>query len=180
MGTGFGGGFSIDLGKWGKVFEIVSAITEATGQIYGGISESQAAEENRKRSEALAAAATERATYEAELKRREGRRLKGTQTARYAASGVQMGGSPLAVMAQTMADIEKDAMMIEKGGRVEAGGYRHEAQLYKMQGQQSLWGGIIKGGSSLLTSAAGWLRPKEKTTNSPSGWAKYNFPKTWI
>lgn len=157
--SGFG---NVDLGKLGKVIEIINTITETGGQISAGVSESQAAEENKERAEALAVATTRRSAYEAELKRREGRRLVSTQKTRYAKAGVQPEGSPLAVMAQTMTDIEKDAMMIEEEGRVEAGGYRHEASLYKRQATQSLWGGIAKGGGSLLTSAAGWLKPKNK------------------
>ena len=157
----------MNLGSLGKVVEIVGAMTRVGGQIYAGVSESQAAGENKRRAEELAAASTKRANYEAELKRAEGRRLVATQKVRYAKAGVQVGeGSPLAVMAQTMTDIEKDALMIEEGGRVEAGGYLSEARLYKKRAEQSLWGGVIKGGGSLLTSAAGWLKPKPYVSGS--------------
>jgi hypothetical protein len=155
---------NIDLGNWGKIIEIVGSLTNVGGQIYGGITESQAAEENKKRAQELAVAATDKAAYEAELKRSEGRRLIATQRAGYAKSGVQLAGSPLAVMSQTMSDIEKDALMIEKGGQVEAGGYQSEAKLYKKRATSELWGGIISGGGSLLTSAGSWLKPTKPLT----------------
>ena len=37
--SGFG---NVDLGRWGKVVEIVNTITQTGGQIYAGVSESQA------------------------------------------------------------------------------------------------------------------------------------------
>lgn len=153
---------NIDLGKWGKVIELVGALTNVGGQIYGGISESQAAEENKQRAKELAVAATDKAAYAAELKRAEGRRLVATQRAKYAKAGVQLSeGSPLAVMAQTMDAIEKDALMIEKGGQVEAGGYLSQARLYSKQASSDLWGGIVSGGGSLLTAAGSFLKPKK-------------------
>ncbi len=153
---------NIDLGKWGKVIELVGALTNVGGQIYGGVTESQAAEENKQRAKELAVAATDKAAYAAELKRAEGRRLVATQRAKYAKAGVQLSeGSPLAVMAQTMDAIEKDALMIERGGQVEAGGYQSEARLYAKRASSELWGGMIKGGGSLLTAGMDFLKPKK-------------------
>lgn len=173
---GIGSAVGAGAGGVGKLAQVIGTIAQVAGQITGGISEADAARENEKRSKLVAAAVLRRSEYEAELRRREGRRLRSKQQALFAKSGVEMAGTPLAIMDEAIAEAEMDALMIEEQGQVEAGGYLHEAKLYKKSAKQSTTGGFIKGGTTLLTSAGSWLRP---STNSKGVkiFSKQVFPK---
>ncbi len=57
------------------------------------------------------------AGIEAERHRDKIRRLKATQRASYAKSGVTMEGSPLEVLADTQAQADLDEMIIRHGGK---------------------------------------------------------------
>jgi len=91
------------------------------------------------------------AAYEAGLKRKEGEKILGRQRALFAKRGVTFEGSPLLLMEQTAADIEMDALMIERGGKVAGQRYQSEAVLSRMEGTAAKRAGYYGAGTTLLT-----------------------------
>ena len=137
-------GQGADTGTLGKIGGLFGTLEKAGGEIYGGISAGQ-------QGRAVARAYLKRAAYEADLRRREGKRLLGTQAAGYAASGVEPQGSPLLVMDETIRNAEADAQMIEKEGKA-------KSDWYKSAASGQLTAGLMEGGTTLLTRAGGLLK----------------------
>lgn len=158
-----------NAGTVGKIFEALGTVTEVGGTIYGGVSAEQ-------QSRVAAASVMRRAGYEAKLRRKEGKRLVGTQQARFAKSGVEPTGTPLEVMSESIREAEMDALMIEMQGK-------EEAKQYRETGRGEMISSLISGGSTLLTRAGGLLKDKKrKTTSTPPtkySWSNLNFPKAW-
>jgi hypothetical protein len=158
-----------NLGTVGKIAQMLGTVGEVGGTIYEGVSAEQ-------QSRVAAASVMRRAGYEAKLRRKEGKRLVGTQQTRYAKSGVEPTGTPLEVMSESIREAEMDALMIEMGGE-------EEARQYREAGRGQMMSSLISGGSTLLTRAGGLLKDKKrKTTSIPSTkypWSNLNFPKAW-
>ncbi len=140
----------VDTGKLGKWAEIIGTISEAGGQIAGGVSASE-------RSRSLAKSVMRRSVAEADLRRKKGRRLVSTQKAKYAASGVELVGSPLLVMDEAIQEAEADAAMIMLQGK-------EEAEAYKSAATGQFMEGLLSGGTTLLTRAGGLLKNTGKKT----------------
>lgn len=158
----------VDTGQLGKWTGIIGTVAEAGGQIAGGVSASE-------RSRSLAKAVMRRSVVEADLRRRKGGRLLSTQRARYAASGVEMMGSPLLVMDETIREAEADAAMIMLKGT-------EEAEAYKSAASGQFMEGLMAGGTTLLTRAGGLLKntgkktvPKQKRGYPGYPWAGLNL-----
>uniref|UniRef100_A0A6M3IJH7 Uncharacterized protein n=1 Tax=viral metagenome TaxID=1070528 RepID=A0A6M3IJH7_9ZZZZ len=112
------------------------------------LSEMQAEEERRK------------AGLEAEKQRKEARTFQAKQRALYGVSGVQMRGSPLAVLAETAGELELDRLRIIREGEFarsyqlsRASGQRLVAQAYKSKAESVGRGTSLSTVSTLLTSA---------------------------
>lgn len=140
---------------------IVSAVASGIGtgisvmgQIEQGRSQKKWGEYNAQVAERDAETARMNAEYEAGLKRKESERLLGRQRALYGKAGVTLEGSPLLLMAETAAESEMDALMIERGGKLQAQRYRSEATLSKMKGAAAQRAGYYGAGSTLLTGAS--------------------------
>jgi hypothetical protein len=95
------------------------------------------------------------AVYEEQRKRQEALRLRGTQEAGYAASGVTLEGSPLAVLEQTAVDSELDALSIRYGGAAKAQRSLAQARLDRYQASAARTQGYIEGGAQLLVCRRG-------------------------
>lgn len=93
--------------------------------------------------------------------RRRNRRLLGDQVVGFASSGVRIDvGTPLDVMAESVADGELDALTVRAGGQIKARDLNIQATLARKEGDQgfvnSLFGAgatILKGGSEISTLA---------------------------
>ena len=92
--------------------------------------------------EGHAEAARQSAAFEEVKQRREARRLKAAQRARYAKGGVVMTeGTPLRVLTETAAEAELDALAIRYAGEVKAKGYEAQAHISEMEADVSRWEG---------------------------------------
>lgn len=100
--------------------------------------------------------------------REEGNKLESTQRTNYAKSGVAVTGSPLAVMAETAAELELDALTIRYGGKLKsdaaeyagktkAAALRAEAEALSFGGAQAYNIGKINAGTSLIGGISKWL-----------------------
>ena len=96
-----------------STLKLGSTLVQAGGQLAGafgqaGVSDTQAALVKR------------RATIEEARTRKTGKRLMGTQRAKFAKAGVRVAGTPTEVISQTAADIELEALMIRSNAMQEA------------------------------------------------------------
>lgn len=126
----------------------------AYGAIQEGQSQSAWASYNAKLAERDAKIAEQNAKYAAGQKRRQTQRLLSRQRALYGKAGVTMEGSPLMVAQDTAAEGEMDALMIERGYKLEAQRYRAEKGLSRARGAAAKRQGYYKAGTTLLTSAS--------------------------
>jgi hypothetical protein len=89
-----------------------------------------------------------------EALRKQSDRLVGTQTAMVAASGVQMTGTPLQVLADTYFSTEMDAAMIRYAGDIEQVQKQSEAALARTEGGARAAALKYQAYGSLLTGAS--------------------------
>lgn len=98
---------------------------------------------------------------EEESLRKQSDRLEGTQRTMVAASGVQMTGSPLDVLAETYFSTNMDATMIQYAGDVEQVQKQSEAALARAEGgaraaglKYQAYGSLLSGGQKAATLMA--------------------------
>lgn len=117
------------------------------------------------------------AAYEAGQKRKEGRRLRARQLALYGKAGVSpQVGSPLQKMQETAIEVERDARLIEIGGRQrgtylesQAGLQRAQASATKRAGRTAFATTLIGGlGSAGLQYAS---YSQYKLPSAGAGWS---------
>ncbi|EIQ00857.1 hypothetical protein OpiT1DRAFT_05414 [Opitutaceae bacterium TAV1] len=91
------------------------------------------------------------ARIQANVQREQNARLMARQRAMLAKSGVVgTTGTPLLVQADQAVQGEMAAMDVERTGNIEAGRYRQQAVLDRMQGKSARRAGLLGAGSSLL------------------------------
>lgn len=78
----------------------------------------------------------------------------GDMRANYGASGIQLDGSALAILEESAATAELDALTIKHGANVRARAYEQEADLARYSGRQAKIGSYFGAGSSLLLGGA--------------------------
>ena len=136
------------------IVSVAGTALSAYGQIQQGKAQQKWGSYNAALAERDAETARLNAEYEAGVQCKETQKLLGRQRALYGKSGVTLEGSPLLMMAETAAEGELDALMIERGGKTRAQGYRSEAVLSRMKGKAAKRAGYYGAGSTLLTGAA--------------------------
>lgn len=149
----------------------ISAATSAFGALYSGVQQSQAADANaamadQQAAQGRVAAGQQLAAGEAEAQRTERdsqRRGAVLQTGAAGAGLDATTGSPLDAMADTAAEGALDAQIQRWKARnntsntlVGSSIATQQAELDRQQGGAAIAGGFIKGGSTLLSSYAGY------------------------
>ena len=156
------------LAKYAGAYMAASAVVSAGSAVYSAQERKKAAAYTAKSAEEAGEESTAMANLEAERHRDKIRRLKSSQIASYAKSGVKMEGSPLEVLADTAAQADLDEMIIKHGGQAESSAYGAQAMLSHMKGRSASTAGYINAGSSLLSGAYNIsssynTKPKTKT-----------------
>jgi hypothetical protein len=90
------------------------------------------------------------AQEEADLTRKEGKKVIGGQIAAAGAAGIELSGSMADKIAWTKRDIEEDVRMIYYRGRVRSQRLTDQARVYKWQGAQAMKAGRTGAVGSLL------------------------------
>lgn len=134
------------------LMSVVGAGISAYGSIREGQDQAQASRYNADVARQQATMIEQSGALEAEDKRRQALRLTKRQTALYAASGVTLSGSPLAVMIDSAAEGELDARISEYNTKVGASQARSQAGYDEMQAGMYERGGLYKAGTTLLTA----------------------------
>jgi hypothetical protein len=190
---------------------VAGTATAVVGQVSSGINQQRQVEYNRqqaaynqKLAEANAQSVRQMAEYNAELERRqaaatraagemaanqkdaEGRRLLSTQQALFAGAGVDTAsGSPLTIMADTAANIERDILTTKYNYEVKGMQAESQADLWDFKGLQeaniwnikarqegsrggggnsALWGGLLGGAMEAFKGASNIFSSYSKTT----------------
>lgn len=131
-----------------------AAAVAAAGAVMGGIQASNAAKANAQAAEFEADAAEDAARQREDAHRRMFARFQATQRTGYAASGVTMEGSPLDVMTDSAIEAELDALNIRHQGDAEATALKWQSRLYRSQGKQAMTAGVMRAGTTLLSTGA--------------------------
>lgn len=127
----------------------------AFGQYQGGRAQRQASNYNARLMD-LRAKATEQA-MESDTRRMtdRARRMQATQRAAYAKSGAQItSGTPLLVMAEQAAEMDRDLLEYRRGKMIEAQQLRSGAEMKRWEGSQAQRAGTIGAFGTLLGGAA--------------------------
>ena len=135
------------------IIGIASLLVSAGSTVYSAQERKKTAAYTAKLAEEAGEESTAMANLEAERHRDKIRRLKSSQIASYAKSGVKLEGSPLEVLADTAAQADLDEMIIKHGGQVEANAYERKGMFARRAGKSAETAGYIKAGSSLLAGA---------------------------
>jgi hypothetical protein len=107
-----------------------------------------------------AAAARRQAVADSEAQRRSAEKQLGSMRAGYAASGIQMEGTPLDVLSSSVQQAEMDTLNTIYKGELRANSYQNEAsglsltsQLDESSGKSARTQGMYSAGSSILSGA---------------------------
>jgi hypothetical protein len=143
----------------GALFAGLSGIVSAAGAMQQAQAQADAAEYQAEVARRNAKLARDQAEVEQNDQRRENRRQMGAMIAAYGASGVDMAGSPLDVLADTAIEQELDVARAGYRGELRAIGENDKANLAKAEasnarsaGAFSAVGALFKAGSSLLST----------------------------
>ena len=131
------------MGTVGSVLSTVGTVVGAVGAIQGGKADASAAQFNAD------AARREAASKEA-AQRAQAQRQLGSIRAGVSKSGATMEGTPLAVLSESAANAEIDALNTQYSGQ-------REAALYESRGRNARTAGYLRAGTSLLTGAGRYL-----------------------
>lgn len=127
------------MGTVGSVLSGVGTAIGIVGAIQGGKAEGAAADMN-------AQSAQQEAQSRENAQRAQAQRQLGMIRAGVSKSGATMEGTPLAVLSESAANAEIDALNTRYGGQ-------REAALYSARGQNARTAGYMRAGTSLLSSA---------------------------
>jgi len=138
------------MGWVGVALQVVGAASS----IYGGMQGKKEAEYNAELYEKKAEQVDVQARIEAGQYDRAKRQLKGTSIANTAKAGLAMGGSPLAVMIDSLAQLEMDKQIGQYNLQMEKTFTQSQAQAYKLQGKRAMTSGLVSGFSQLMMTGA--------------------------
>jgi hypothetical protein len=125
------------LGTVGGVLGAVGTAVSVVGAIQGGKAEQSAADFN-------AASARQEAQARENAQRTAAQRQLGSIRAGVSKSGARMEGTPLAVLSESAANAEIDALNTRYSGQ-------RESALYTARGQNARTAGYLRAGTSLLS-----------------------------
>jgi len=131
-----------------------SAIVGAVGAIQQGKAQQSMANYNAAVAERAAESAKVAAAFEESAQRSQAEKLRSTQRALFARSGVTPEGSPLLVEADTAAQAEQDALAIRFSGSAAEARAKSQAAMSRFEGRVAKQASMFKAGTSLLSGAS--------------------------
>jgi hypothetical protein len=139
---------------WTSIAKVAASAMEGYSQIQAARAEAAWHDYNAKIANRNAEQAVIQSKAEAKRRRQEIRKLLGVQGALYGKAGVTFEGSPLLVMADTAAEGELDARLIEYEGLLKKQAYKMQARASKLHAKGIRTASYWQAGSSLLGGAA--------------------------
>jgi hypothetical protein len=129
---------------------LVGAVVSAAGAISQGNAQAAAANYNAKVAERNKVATLEQTYTEVENQRSKNRKMIGEMRSAYGANGLEMAGTPLDVISDTVAEQEYDVQKQKYVGRMKAMGFSEQAALSRMEAKSAKKAGYIGAASSLI------------------------------
>lgn len=129
-------------------------LLSAYGQLLEGYAEESAQNANAQIAEENAQLSLEKAVEDERRLRVLGNKSLADIRTGYAASGITMEGSPLEVLRDSAANVERDALTIRHVGENTARAYRNEAELSRVSGRSARRLGEFGAAATTLTSGA--------------------------
>jgi hypothetical protein len=129
-------------------------ILSAYGQVKAGEGAQRAYEFNANQADQNARQAELIAAQEERQTRIIGKKAIGSMVAAYGASGVSLEGSPMDVLAESLAQTELDALNVRYSGQSKAINLRNEARINRYQGSQAKASGYYGAAATLMSSYA--------------------------
>jgi len=131
---------------------ITAAILSGASTVFQGVSASQQAGAQAKINEQQAASQRQISEAEADDFNRRQSAVLAQRRAEGGASGIDLGtGSALLAAQDFAAETSLQALRIRAGGRIKASRLEQQAALTRRAGQNALFGGVLRGGSQLLS-----------------------------
>ena len=141
------------------------------------------ARQNSQAMEANAEAVKRSGAYQEELQRKKNLQLTGSAEAAIGASGVEMSGTPLEVMAENTRNMEQDILASRYNTAVKANQYKAQANIYNTEAanlgmQSESYGaaagpaqamGYLGAGTTLLGNTFKMFGPKQYSKSGTSG-----------
>lgn len=147
---------------------LAGAAISAIGQIYSGVSSMNAANQTAKDLRVQGQITYNESLRTAAMIEEEGTKFAASQSLQYIGSGVELAGSALVTIAQTMKYARTEAEAVRSQGRAQRDLYYTKAQRTENEGRASLVSGIIGGASKFLgavNTSGGAAEPAAKTTS---------------
>lgn len=133
---------------------LASAAASAAASIYSGYQQSEANKYNAAVAQQNAEQARLDGQAAADQQRRDNARKFGASQAAYAASGVDMEGSPLSVMDDQFNEGTLSVLMTQHNAQTKQNYYRNQAAGSQFAADSAMAGGLVKGGATLIGGAA--------------------------
>ena len=130
----------------------LGAIVKGIGNIYTGITTFKAAERTAADIEYQGLLTLKEAFRDASITREEGRDFAATQSLQFIGSGVELAGSALITIAQTIKYSDTEAAAGESRGQAKADLAKRQAKVKRSEGRAALVGSIFNAGTSFLTA----------------------------
>jgi hypothetical protein len=123
---------------------LIAGAASAAGTGVAALGANKTAMEQSKALKQNAALQQQSATFEEANQRKQNDRFRAEQRVGYAASGVELTGSPTDFLARTAADQEMDALAIRYGGKVSSNASLYNASSVKSEGRTRAYGGLLQ------------------------------------
>lgn len=143
----------------GPALGLVGAVVSAAGSIYSGLAQSASYKAQAQGLEYQAQAESEKGSYESARQAEQNARLTGKQVTAIAASGVDLYGSPVDVVADSRREGELDKQAIRHGAQFRANLARYEASVARSNATSAKIGGFIGAAAPLINGMTGLGNP---------------------
>jgi hypothetical protein len=136
-------------GMAGAVISLIGSGMDAYGTYSSAKSTKQASDYNATVLEQNAQATRISSSLREMGERKSMRELEGAQLSAFARSGVELTGSPLKAMFNSMANAEFDIAVNNYNAEISARGYESEATMRRYYGEQGMYSGMAKAGITM-------------------------------
>lgn len=143
---------------------IATTAVAAGGQLYSGMQQSQAYQQQAAFSSRQAVMEGQRGSYEAaRTKQQNDRKLAGMRGS-YLSNGIALEGSPAAIIADSTDQASLDEQAIKYGARVRAGNLQFEAQQARDNAGSAMFGAVLGAAGTALGGFGDYQDYKSRRT----------------
>lgn len=137
------------------IISIASAAIGAVGSLVQGAATANAAKYNAAVAERNRVTTLEQTYAEIDDRRIKQRQMIGQMRAAYGANGVEMTGSPMDVLSDTVEEMEYDNAKVRYQGKLKAQGFDDQKKLFKMEAKSAKVASYFGAASSMLGALDG-------------------------